>query len=41
MKSMKKDTALEVGCGAGHVTRDLLQHQFAKIDMMDQCSLAI
>ena len=25
LKSMRKDTALEIGCGACHVTRDLLQ----------------
>ena len=35
LKSLKKETALEIGCGACHVTRDLLQHQFARIDLMD------
>ena len=26
LKCMKKNTALEIGCGACHVSRDLLQH---------------
>ena len=41
LKSMKKNTALEVGCGACHVSRDLLQHQFAEIDLMDQAADSI
>ena len=41
LKSMKKDTALEIGCGACHVTRDLLQHQFSMIDLMDQAQDSI
>ena len=35
IKSMKKNTALEIACGECHVTRDYLQYEFFKIDLMD------
>ena len=41
LKSMKKDTALEVACGECHVTRDYLQHEFFCIDLMDVCPESI
>ena len=35
LKSMRKDSAIEIGCGDCHVTRELLQDRFSKIDLMD------
>ena len=31
----KKEKALEVACGEGHVTREVLSKQFCEIDMFD------
>ena len=33
--------ALEVACGDGRLSKDLLQKWFKKIDLFDQCSNAI
>ena len=39
--SMKKDKALEVACGAGWVTKEVLLSRFNKVDLFDQCEQAI
>ena len=36
LRSMKKDKALEVACGAGYVTKNVLHHYFNEIDMYDR-----
>ena len=38
---MKKNRALEVGCGEGHVTRFLLENMFDQTDLLDQCPTSI
>ena len=35
LHSMKKRSALEVACGASHVTRELLLDRFAQVDLFD------
>lgn len=40
-KALRRQRALEVACGECHVTRDLLQRHFDKIDLLDQCPKAI
>ena len=37
--SIKKETALEVGCGDCLVSKDFLRHHFAIIDILDQDAL--
>ena len=39
--SMKKDKALEVACGAGWVTKEVLLSRFSVVDLFDHCKQAI
>ena len=38
---LKKERALEVACGDGRLSKDLLSQMFTYVDMFDQCPLAI
>ena len=38
--SMKLESVIELGCGRGHVTRELLVDWFKYIDLLDQCEVA-
>ena len=38
---MKRDAALEIGCGDCLVSKDLLEKHFAQIDLLDQCQEAV
>ena len=38
--SLKYDAALEVGCGDGRVTRDLLMGRFGQVELFDPCLVA-
>ena len=39
--NMKKGKVLEVGCGEGHATKEVLHDLFFQIDLFDKCPLAI
>ena len=41
LTSMKKGKALEVACGAGWVTKEVLLSRFSEVDLFDQCEQAI
>ncbi len=40
LTSMKKGKALEVACGAGWVTKEVLLSRFSEVDLFDQCEQA-
>ena len=41
LKYLKRERALEVACGEGHVTREVLLGQFCEVDLFDPCPYAI
>ena len=41
VKTLKPFRAIDVGCGDGLLTRDLLLYKFTKVDMFDRCPKAI
>ena len=41
LTSMKKDRVMEVACGFGYVTEDLLLSKFHEVQMFDQCPKSI
>jgi len=39
--SMKTDKALDVACGAGWVTKEVLLSRFSEVDLFDRCKQAL